>query len=92
MAELVPTWGYAADGKAQLFQLASGEALPQGWADHPNKWKTPAVNQAVDELDKIIASQNKGALDRFAASQGIELDRRKSFGKMVADYREAISR
>lgn len=34
-AETVPTWGYAADGRSQIFQLAPDEALPDGWSDAP---------------------------------------------------------
>lgn len=150
----IPTWLYAADGEARLFELEPGEAWPDGWLDSPGAWSEvknepgepagapdetgeaagegvasdgaegvqldetdpadgaaqadtgvseantaaenagseAAVNQAVDDLANIIASQDKVALDAFAAKQGIQLDRRKSFGKMVADYREAISR
>ena len=31
----VPTWGYHADGRAEIFRLAPGEALPDGWTDSP---------------------------------------------------------
>lgn len=147
----IPTWLYAANGEARLFELEPGEAWPDGWLDSPGAWSVEndgpgdpadaemtdgteggnaeggdpviadaaeaqpgdpapsdeagvagaeavegaadnAVTQAVDDLASIIASQDKVALDEFAAKQGIQLDRRKSFGKMVADYREAISR
>lgn len=101
----IPTWLYAANGEAHLFELEPGEAWPDGWLDSPGAWNevrergasaaanaSLAVNQAVDDLANIIASQDKVALDAFAAKQGIQLDRRKSFGKMVSDYQEAISR
>ena len=36
-SDLVPTWGYAPDGRSEIHQLAPGAALPDGWFDHPDK-------------------------------------------------------
>jgi hypothetical protein len=34
-AETIPTWGYSATDPAQIFHLAKGESLPEGWHDSP---------------------------------------------------------
>lgn len=31
----IPTFGYHADGRAQVFHLNPGQALPAGWHDSP---------------------------------------------------------
>ena len=40
-SEKTATWGYAADGKAEIFRLAPGERLPEGWVDSPAKVAAP---------------------------------------------------
>lgn len=99
----IPTWGYASGGDAKIFDLEPGEALPDGWADTPAAWldtahpadgplDDPAPADFGDEyLAEIIAAEDKEALDAFAAEKGVKLDRRKSFDKMLSDYREAAS-
>lgn len=39
-----------------------------------------------DELRKIIAGQDKLALDEYADARGVKLDRRKSFASMMQDF------
>jgi len=34
-AETFPTWGYKAGGASAVFDLKSGEKLPDGWSDAP---------------------------------------------------------
>lgn len=89
----IPTWGYASGGDAKIFDLEPGEALPDGWADTPAAWlKISAPADFGDAyLAEIIAAEDKEALDAFAAEKGVKLDRRKSFDKMLSDYREAAS-
>lgn len=40
----IPTWGYSKDGD-QIFELAPGEALPEGFVDHPAKVKGLAAER-----------------------------------------------
>lgn len=94
MSELIPTFGYNAAGEARIFHLGANDGLPVGWADTPAFWakakapaKAEAVAPKVDPLADIIAAEDKTALDEYADAKGIKLDRRKSFDKMLADYR-----
>lgn len=41
-----PTWGYKPDGAAQIFDLAPGEGLPDGWHDSPACITDPALATA----------------------------------------------
>lgn len=47
-----PTWGYSADGSAQIFNLADGEGLPDGWADTPATFEASEA-PAGDEQSTI---------------------------------------
>lgn len=40
--EIIPTWGYMPDGSAQIFDLASGGDLPEGWSLSPTVITDPA--------------------------------------------------
>jgi hypothetical protein len=40
----LPTFGYHADGRSQVFHLAPGETLPKGWADAPQSKKVKKVS------------------------------------------------
>lgn len=42
----LPTWGYKPDGSAQIFNLAPGEALPEGWQASPACIEDPALATA----------------------------------------------
>ena len=42
----LPTFGYHADGRAQVFHLMPGETLPKGWADSPPAKKAPDGNRS----------------------------------------------
>ncbi|MEN3229187.1 hypothetical protein PUR21_16340 [Methylorubrum rhodesianum] len=41
-----PTWGYQPDGSAQIFDLAPGEGLPEGWHGSPACITDPALATA----------------------------------------------
>ena len=103
-----PTWGYAKDGTAKLYELEDGETLPIGWADTPAYWTAEAVEAPAAEivpaepvtapepvaeapisLNEIIATKDKAALDEFAASHGVKLDRRQNFDRMLAEFGKA---
>lgn len=43
--EKTATWGYAKDGTSQVFHLAPGESLPEGFADSPAKWVEPEAKK-----------------------------------------------
>lgn len=47
----IPTFGYRA-GEAKLFQLAPGEALPEGWFDTPQPDNDPEPEAAPTEAPK----------------------------------------
>ncbi len=47
MAETNPTWLYKLDD-ARVFELAPGEALPEGWHDSPAKCCNPAAADPFD--------------------------------------------
>lgn len=46
MSTTNPTWGYKPDGAAQIFDLAPGEGLPDGWHDSPACITDPALATA----------------------------------------------
>ncbi|MCD1644156.1 hypothetical protein [Aurantimonas coralicida] len=56
------------------------EAVTAQLEDHGVGEKNP------DVLARIIKGKNKEALDAYAAEKGINLDRRKSFDKMLSDF------
>ncbi|GAA0267245.1 hypothetical protein LNAOJCKE_2990 [Methylorubrum aminovorans] len=46
MSTTNPTWGYKPDGSGQIFDLAPGEGLPDGWHDSPACITDPALATA----------------------------------------------
>lgn len=44
-----PTWGYAKDGAAHIFDLDDGEKLPKGWADTPAAYADSGESQPADK-------------------------------------------
>ena len=46
MSTINPTWGYKPDGSAQIFDLAPGEGLPDGWHHSPACITDPALATA----------------------------------------------
>lgn len=46
MSTTNPTWGYRPNGEAQIFDLAPGEGLPDGWHDSPACIIDPALATA----------------------------------------------
>lgn len=46
MDQTTPTWGYMPDGSAQIFHLAAGEGLPDGWHPSPDCIADPALATA----------------------------------------------
>lgn len=46
MSTTNPTWGYQPDGSAQIFDLAPGEGLPDGWHGSPACITDPALATA----------------------------------------------
>ena len=54
-----------------------------------NKPVTPRDDTVVDEdgLNAIITSKDKNTLDAYAKSKGVNLDKRKGFDAMLAEYR-----
>lgn len=51
MDQTVPTWGYKPDGSAEIFNLAPGEALPDGWQSSP----ACIVDQDLATADALTA-------------------------------------
>ena len=47
---MTPTWGYSATEPAQIFHLAKGESLPEGWYDSPAAIPMAEPNQGNKEL------------------------------------------
>ena len=45
----------------------------------------------TDDLNAIIAAEDKQALDDYADRRGISLDRRKSFANMLIEFEEAMT-
>ncbi|POR42568.1 hypothetical protein [Methylobacterium sp. V23] len=45
-ADTLPTWGYQPDGAARIFDLAPGEALPEGWFASPDCITDPTLATA----------------------------------------------
>ena len=45
-ADILPTWGYQPDGAARIFDLAPGEALPEGWFASPDCISDPTLATA----------------------------------------------
>ena len=94
-----PTWGYSASGNAKIFDLEDGESLPSGGADSPGAWKQAEKAEKLAEkavqndgglLQLIIDEKDKDALDQLADEQGIKLDKRKTFDRMLADYQARV--
>lgn len=50
----VPTWGYRPDGSAEIFDLAPGEGLPDGWHPSPTVITDPTLATA-EALSATIA-------------------------------------
>lgn len=48
----LPTWGYWPDGEAQIFPLAPGESLPDGWSASPSVITDPARATAEALTDR----------------------------------------
>jgi hypothetical protein len=53
MSDTFPTYGYAKDKDPQIFQLANGEKLPEGWFD------SPAAAEAASERAKPPSAPSK---------------------------------
>lgn len=67
-ATIQPTWGYRPDGSAQIFDLGSGEALPDGWHPSPTVITDPA-RATAEAREEVRALLGQGFTDR-------EIDRR----------------
>lgn len=52
----IATWGYKPDGKARIFDLALGEALPEGWNASPDCITDPTLASA-DALSAAAAGR-----------------------------------
>ncbi|MEM7313534.1 MAG: hypothetical protein AAF497_10325 [Planctomycetota bacterium] len=63
--KVVPTWGYHADGRSQIFQLEEGEDLPNGWSDAPI-----ASDSSGDDSDDITDEE----LDELTAPEHDDVD------------------
>lgn len=46
MDTTIPTWGYKPDGSAEIFDLARGEGLPEGWHASPDCIADPVFASA----------------------------------------------
>lgn len=44
--DTIPTWLYAANGEARIFDLMPGEEFPVGWLDSPGAWESVEVAPA----------------------------------------------
>ncbi|MCJ2129222.1 hypothetical protein [Methylobacterium sp. E-045] len=81
MDQTIPTWGYKPDGSAEIFDLAPGEGLPEGWEASPTCIVDPAFATAEaltarsegrvyipPALAAAVADPASGALDELASS------------------------
>jgi hypothetical protein len=56
----LPTWGYRS-GKARVFELAPGEALPKGWADTMPRGEHPhEVERSASPASPLVPSPLAG--------------------------------
>lgn len=86
-ADLIDSAPASDEAAEQTLTAPTSEPAPAAGED-----ETPAQADFGDEyLAEIITAEDKEALDAFAAEKGVKLDRRKSFDKMLSDYREAAS-
>ncbi|ACK84671.1 hypothetical protein [Methylorubrum extorquens] len=70
----VATWGYQPSGAARIFDLAPGEALPDGWDASPSVINDPALASA-EALS--AAAQPEAILPSAPLRQPISLIRRR---------------
>ncbi|MCC0807513.1 hypothetical protein FPV16_14955 [Methylobacterium sp. W2] len=79
MDQTIPTWGYKSDGSAEIFDLAPGEGLPEGWEASPTCIVDPAFATAEaltarsegrvyvpPALAAAVADPASGVLDELA--------------------------
>lgn len=57
--EGIPTFGYHADGRSQIFHLRPGEKLPDGWHDTPQQPKP--IAGIVEETAKDFEADGNGS-------------------------------
>lgn len=67
-----PTWGYKPDGSAQIFDLAPGEGLPDGWQGSPACIADPAL--ATAEALSARAEGRAYEVPAFDAVSGFRIE------------------
>lgn len=98
------SWAYRIDenGEVEGRIFASKADIPEGWVDTPAKLKK-AEESAIIEPEKVEDSapqmpdisgmaddEAKLAIDKWAETLGIKLDRRKSLTNMMAQLEQAL--
>jgi chromosome segregation ATPase len=63
MNETTPTWGYKPDGSAEIFDLAPGETLPDGWHGSPDCIADPTLATAEALTARADGRPSPAALD-----------------------------
>ena len=56
---IFPTWGYKADGSAQIFDLKAGEDLPEGWSARMELWNHPNTRNLHSRPAEPITEEPK---------------------------------
>lgn len=82
-----PTWAYqkGEDGELVSRLFPSPDEIPSGWAD------SPATIDDSGHHDVKLEDLDKDELERFAKEEfGVDLDKRKSQPKLVAQVRELM--
>ena len=81
MDTTIPTWGYRPNGDARIFDLAPGQALPEGWEASPACITDPSLASA-DALTARAAGReyvppkaDPKPLPASAAAAQVEIDR-----------------
>lgn len=99
-----PAWRYSATGEAQIFK--SAEDVPEGWEDHPAKFKPEAVAErraraaSLEEREADLARREvalrKYELERYAPERTapqatLETPKPKLENKAAAKFKAGIS-
>lgn len=98
------SWAYRIDEKGEVEGriFASKSDIPEGWVDTPAKLKNSEESAIIDsekaedsapqmpDISGMADEEAKLAIDKWAETLGIKLDRRKSLANMMAQLEQAL--
>lgn len=62
-----PSWRYGPNGEAEIFE--DEDQVPEGWLDHPSKFKAAAPAPAANHADSAGDDPLKALIDDFSQKE-----------------------